>query len=557
MSGTAHDLDDATGDIPWDHLVVGAGSAGSVTAARLVSAGARVLLVEAGGEQPEGGPETNPLRDANRLILEGFNWDHRANLRSSTRWDELVGADGTSGPTASEGRSRALWTRFPYQLGKVVGGSSAVNGAIAMRPLRRDFDTWVAGGNPDWSWDRVLPYYRRIENDADHPGDAAHGDRGAIPVRRPGPADLHELEVAFRAACLRMGVEDLPDLNGGGERGVGPVPANSVDGERIDAATAYLTDVRKLPELELRTGCRVTRVLFEGRRAVGAVLVDDDGHRTAVRARNVILCAGAVGTPVVLQRSGVGDARLTAALGVPVVADLPGVGENLADHPSVVIWSLPGPGVCKPGMPWRQIAARMSSGYDDDVDVQVGLLNNVESTTIPGFVDRLGSPMAVGLSVMLMRPESRGRVFAESADPDTPPVIELGMGTVERDVDRLMHGVRKAWGVLRAPGIAERLERTQFWTDRMIGNEAVLRNGVRNIMNPGWHAVGSARMGPPSDRMSVVDQRGRVHGLEGLRVVDASVFPSVPSVPTNLTTLMLAERIGDDIVAAFKGGIPA
>jgi choline dehydrogenase len=435
-----------------------------------------------------------------------------------------------------------------------VGGSSAVNGAIALRPLPRDFADWAARGNPEWTWERVLPYFRRVERDVDFPADEAHGGHGPVPVRRPGPEQLHELETAFRDACLRTGVRDLPDLNGGRERGVGPVPANTMDGERVDAATAYLTEARCLPNLEVRTGCRVIRVLFEGRRAVGAELLRDDGGRSTVRAGNVVLCAGAVGTPVVLQRSGVGSARLSAALGVTPVADLPGVGENLADHPSVVIWSLPKPGVCKPGLPWRQIAVRMSGGYDDDTDVQVGLLNNVEATTVPGFVDRLGWPMVVGLSVMLMRPESRGRVFAESADPDSPPVIELGMGSVEADVDRLMCGVRRAWGLLRAPGLGDRLERTQFWTDRMIDNEVVLRNGVRNIMNPGWHAVGSARMGPASDPMSVVDQRGRVHGLEGLRVADASVFPSIPSVPTNLTTLMLAERIADDAVTDFEEG---
>ncbi|WP_017579000.1 GMC family oxidoreductase [Nocardiopsis valliformis] len=539
----------------WDHLVVGAGSAGSVTAARLAAAGARVLLVEAGGEQPAGGAESNPLRDASRLILEGFNWDHRANLRSSNRLEDLLNRDGWNGADEGEGRwSRALWNRFPYQLGKVVGGSSAVNGAIALRPLPRDFDDWAARGNPDWTWERVLPYFRRIERDADFPADDAHGGHGPVPVRRPGPEQLHELETAFRDECRRTGVRDLPDLNGGRECGVGPVPANTRDGERVDAATAYLTEARRLPNLEVLTGCRVTRVLFEGRRAVGAELLGDDGQRSSVRVGNVVLCAGAIGTPVVLQRSGVGAARLSAALGVAPVADLPGVGENLADHPSVVIWSLPKPGVCEPGLPWRQIAARMPSGYDDDTDVQVGLLNNVETTTIPGFVDRLGWPMVVGLSVMLMRPESRGRVFAESADPDSSPVIELGLGTVEADVDRLMYGVRRAWGLLRAPDIGDRLERTQFWTDRMIDNEVVLRNGVRNIMNPGWHAAGSARMGPASDPMSVVDQRGRVHGLVGLRVVDASVFPSVPSVPTNLTTLMLAERIADDAVTDFKEG---
>ncbi|MYU05133.1 glucose-methanol-choline oxidoreductase [Streptomyces sp. SID8366] len=543
----------------WEYVIVGAGSAGAVTAARLAARGSgSVLLLEAGADQPRPRDRSHPLADAGRLVLSGYNWDYRANLRTSSRLEDLVRGTGTpagpgvgtpagpgvgtpAGPGAGRAAARALWERFPYQLGKVVGGGSAVNGAIALRGLPRDFAAWAARGNPDWSWAQVLPFYKDIEHDADFPG-PLHGDSGPLPVRRTPRARVHALDEAFWAECDRQGVTTLADLNAGAEAGVGAIPGNTVDGERVDAATAFLSGTRDLPDLHLRTGVRVTRVLFEKNRAVG-VETESGGRLDTVRARHVVLSAGAVGTPVILQRSGVGGAALLRALGITPVADLPGVGRDLVDHPSVVIWSRPADGVCTPGLPWRQVAARMSSGYDGDTDIQMGLLNNVESHTIPGFVDRLGWPLVVGTSVMLLRPRSRGRVFLDSADPTAAPVIELGIGTDPEDVERLCHGVRRAWSFLRSPGLAGRLAQTQFWSDRMIASDGVVRSGVRHIMNPGWHAAGSCRMGPTTDPFAVAGQDGRVHGTEHLRIADASLFPAIPSAPTNLTTLMLAEKL--------------
>ncbi|MBE8520937.1 GMC family oxidoreductase [Amycolatopsis sp. H6(2020)] len=526
-----------TGTPEWDHVVVGAGSAGAVIAGRLATRGRRVLLLEAGADQPVSRDVPNPLRDGTRLILEGFNWDYRANLRGRVR--DLVGA-GAGRPAAP--RARALWGRFPYRLGKVVGGSSSVNGAVAMRALPRDFDDWVALGNPDWSWERVLPYFKKIERDVDFPG-GDHGTSGPIPVRRPRRDQLHELDAAFWDECVRMGLAELPDLNCGVASGVGAVPANTVGTERVDTAAGYLGPVRALANLEIRTGCQVTRLLLDGRRVTGVELLSGD-RLSVVTAEDVILSAGAIGSPTILLRSGIGPAESCAAIGVTTVADLPGVGKNLADHPSVVIWARPEDGLCRPGVPWRQVAARMASGLDDqDADLQVWLLNNVESSTIPGFADRLDWPMVVGISVMVLRPAARGRVFLPGADPHCPPVIELAFGSVEDDVERLALGVRKAWRILRSDRFAARLTGIQLWNDAMVTDDTVLRGAVRNVMSPGWHAVGSARMGPAGDPMSVVDQQCRVRGIGNLRVVDASVFPTMPSAPTNLTTIMLAEKI--------------
>lgn len=531
----------------WDQVVVGAGSAGGVVASHLAfRTSQRVLLLEAGGDQPVPRDMKHPLRDASRLVLEGYNWDYQANLRTSSHLDDLVHAPSrlSSKPRSNAAggqKSRALWSRFPYRLGKIVGGSSAVNGAVALRALPRDFSEWVKLGGPGWSWEHVLPFYKGLENDTDFSGDQ-HGDSGLIPISRPRPDQVHELDTAFLEQCIRSGVPELADLNGGLEFGVGPVPTNTVDGERMDVATTYLARARRCSNLDVRTGCHVTRVLFDGHRAVGVEMLHDDRLKS-VRATNVVLSAGAIGTPPILIRSGVGDARLCSSLGVRPVVALSGVGENLVDHASVVIWALPKHGVCKPNITWRQVIARMTSGFDDDVDLQTGMLNSVGTATIPRFADRVDMPMVVGMSVMLLRPASRGRVFIRDTDPKTLPAIELALGSANEDIERLAGGIRKAWSILRSPDIANRLEHIQLWSDAMVQDDKVLRSGVRNIMNPGWHAAGSARMGPATDPMSVVDEDCRVHGVENLQVVDASVFPTIPSAPTNLTTIMLADKV--------------
>jgi choline dehydrogenase len=536
-------------DMPeHDYIIVGAGSAGCALAARL-SAGGRhsVLLLEAGGS------DASPWIRVPVGYARTFN-DPRYNWMYETE------------PDTGLARRSAHWPR-----GKVLGGSSAINAMVFIRGQPADFDDWREAGNPGWGWSDVLPYFRRLE---DHPSGPSeyHGADGPVHIHDPA-GEVHPLCGRFISACIHAGIPATGDFNGPEPEGAGIWPVTIRNGIRVSSATAYLQSAVRRANLELLLKSHVTRVLFTGTRATGVQYVHGGAKRTASARREVIVSAGAIASPQLLELSGLGDPALLGRFGIPLTAALPAVGKNLQDHVCVCyFYRSRVPTLNDELAPFFgkvRAALRYALRRDGPLSMSVNQAGafvrsrpdlarpnlhvyfNPASydTTTRGPRRRLMSPDPYPgflMSFNTCRPTSRGSVHIRSPDPGAKPAIVPNSLATAEDVADVYEGARVLRRIAGAPALSEVIESEVAPGERTRSDEDVLAD-FRRRAGSVFHACGTCAMGPDPSR-SVVDARLRVHGVSGLRVVDASVFPNVTSGNTNAPTLMVAEKAADLIL---------
>lgn len=566
----------------FDYIIIGGGSAGCVLANRLsANPNAQIALVEAG-------PDTPPENIPESIYGEGYLPDYFSPSRYWTRLKVYRSAIGNRSLDEIVREEQPV----RYEQARVMGGGSSVNAQIALRGLPSDYDEWEAMGASGWGWENCLPYFKRLERDMDFDGEY-HSKGGPLPIRRVFDGDWAGFARAFRDALVDTGLPYSDDCHATFDDGCFPYPKNNVYGRRVSAAAAYLTNtVRARRNLRIFSETEVTGLLFSEDRRASGVRVVAKGKTEEILGNEIIVSAGALHSPTILMRAGIGPADHLREVGIDVRADRPGVGSNLQDHPLVGLGvhlrpeARLQPHIKNPFLMY----ARFSSGMEGCPrgDMKMSLGNRFDQSAV-------GHQFAA-IRVGPDKAYSRGYVRLNATATADEPVVMFNLLSDPRDMKRMVDGIRFAYSILTSKPVSgtvhsvfagaytdwiRRLssptphmraitkigsmlldlgavtrkplmmmaEPRKFAIAKMIKDDKAVEEFARATVLGNWHAVGTCRMGAQNDRSAVVDASGRVLGVSGLRVVDASIMPSIPCANTNLTTLMLAEKMSDIIAA--------
>ena len=504
----------------YDVIVVGGGSAGSVVAARMAEdPDTTVLLLEAGTDYPDLANLPEDIQNGHTRTAEDERSEHNWALRGTI--------------TEEQGEIHVAQ-------GKVIGGGGSINGQVFLRGIPQDFDDWASWGNEEWSYTKVLPYFRKAETDLDIKDDF-HGTDGPLPISRKVGETWPVIQSAFHTACLQNGFDTTDDMNGVEPTGVGVVPMNNQKGVRMSTAITHLAPMRHHLNLTIRGNVFARKILIENRQVTG-VEVESGGEVFTVESNKVVLSAGALKSPHILMLSGIGPKDQLDEYGIDVLQNTPGVGANLRNHPISPISFRVKEGIkLQPDASGVRIALRYTAkGSDDSNDMMMTTSSLFSPFTGEMLPDRIGR-----ISCVIELPAGAGFVRLNSADPAVQPKFDYRYFSHPEDMRRMRDGIRLAVKMLETDAYKDVSDGRVTPTEEILTDDDALDLWIRQTVGSARHVSGTCKIGPDSDPMAVVDQQCRVKGFQGLWIADSSVMPQVPRANANATAIMIGERVAE------------